>query len=154
MSIFYIIYKTVNVGSYFSNNPLFRLIFNTILYIPCLLVIIVDFIVDLFSKKSVNVATANAATSVTTLHGATTDVTSKLSNSILGPTTKNDLLFLGVSVTVCGLYLLLNHIIIPYGMKKYYSQGGLQLVNNPISTNILTNVASYETLNNSGLSSR
>lgn len=36
-------------------------------------------------------------------------------------------------------------------MKKYYTQGGLQLVNNPISTNVLTNVATYETLNNSGL---
>ena len=151
MSIFYIIYKTVNVGGYFSNNPLFRLILNTILYIPCLLVIIVDFIVDLFSKKSVDVAASNAATSVTTLHGATTDVTSKLSNSILGTTTKNDFLFLGVSVTVCGLYILLNYIIVPYGMKKYYSQGGLQLVNNPIPTNVLTNVASYETLNNSGV---
>jgi hypothetical protein len=147
MSIFYIIYKTVNVGDYFSNNPLFRLIFNTILYIPCLLVIILDFIVDLFSSKSVNIAAANVVNTVST------DVTPKssiFSNSVLGTTTKNDFIFLGVSVTICGLYVLFNYIIIPYGMKKYYNQGGLQLVNNPISTNILTNVATYENLNSSG----
>jgi hypothetical protein len=149
IGIFSFIYKTVNAGGYFSSNPLFRLIFNTILYIPCLLVIILDFIVDLFSSKPVDVAAANAVTAASTLHGATTDVTSK--SSILGTTTKNDFLFLGLSVTVCGLYILLNYIIIPYGMKKYYNQDGLQLVNNPIPTNVLTNVASYETLNNSGL---
>lgn len=152
IGIFSIIYKTVNAGGYFSSNPLFRLIFNTILYIPCLLVIVLDFIVDLFSKKPVDVAASNAANAVTTLHGSTTNITSNssnLSNSMLGSTTKNDFLFLGISVSVCGLYVLLNYIIIPYGMKKYYSQGGLQLVNNPISTNVLTNVASYETLNTS-----
>jgi hypothetical protein len=149
IGIFSIIYKTVNAGGFFSSNPLFRLIFNTILYIPCLLVIIVDFIVDLFSSKPVDLAAANAVTAASTLHGATTEVTSK--SSILGTTTKNDFIFLGVSVTVCGLYILLNYIIIPYGMKKYYNQGGLQLVNNPIPTNVLTNVASYETLNNSGV---
>jgi hypothetical protein len=149
IGIFSIIYKTVNAGGYFSSNPLFRLIFNTILYIPCLLVTVVDFIVDLFSKKPVDIAAANAVNAATTFHGATTDVTT--SSSILGTTTKNDFLFLGISVSVCGLYVLLNYIIIPYGMKKYYSQGGLQLVNNPISTNELTNIATYDTLNSSGV---
>jgi hypothetical protein len=154
MSIFYFVYKTVNAGDYFSNNPLFRLISNTILYIPCLLVIIVDFIVDLFSTKSFDIAAANAVNGVASnkVNRMSTDFTPKssiFSNSILGTTTKNDFIFLGVSVTICGLYVLFNYIIIPYSMKKYYNQGGLQLVNNPISTNVLTNVATYENLNKS-----
>ena len=149
IGIFSIIYKTVNAGGYFSDNPLFRLIFNTILYIPCLLVIIIDFIVDLFSKKPVDVAAANAVAAASTLHGATTEITSK--SSILGTTTKNDFVFLGISLTVCGLYVLFSYIIIPYGRKKYYSQGGLQLVNDPIPTNQLTNVATYDKLNSSGV---
>jgi hypothetical protein len=33
IGIFAIIYKTVNAGGYFSNNPIFRLILNTILYL-------------------------------------------------------------------------------------------------------------------------
>ena len=143
ISIFTIIYKTVNAGGYFSSNPLFQLIFNTILYIPCLLVVIMDFIVDLFNNKPVGVATTSAVNAASSLHGATSPV-------IFGNTTKNDLLFLGASVTICGLYILFNYVIIPYGMKKYYTQGGKQLLNNPISTNVLTNIATYDTLNTSG----
>ena len=149
IGMFAVLYKLVNAGGYFSNNPVFRLIFNTILYIPCLLVVIVDFVVDIFNKKPVAAAAGVAATAATTLHGATTVATTAKSTSpiVFGNTTKNDLMFLGISVSVCGLYLLLNFVIIPYGMTKYYKQGGKQLVNNPISTEILTNVATYEKLN-------
>jgi hypothetical protein len=66
---------------------------------------------------------------------------------MFGNTTKNDLLFLGAAIALCGLYVLFDYIIIPYGTQKYYTQGGKQLVNNPIPTNVLTNVATYDTLN-------
>lgn len=131
IGIFAIIYKTVNAGGYFSNNPIFRLIFNTILYIPCLLVVIIDFIVDLVRNKSVNAETASKS----------------FTPVMFGNTTKNDLLFLGAAIALCGLYVLFDYIIIPYGTQKYYTQGGKQLVNNPIPTNVLTNVATYDTLN-------
>jgi len=173
IGMFSVLYKLVNAGGYFSNNPLFRLIFNTILYIPCLLVIIADFITDLFNKKPAGAAAAEAVTAATTLHGATTPKGSKtpytqsssVSSSksepwswspftfpspiIFGNTTRNDLIFLGISVSVCGLYVLFNYIIIPYGMTTYYKQGGKQLINNPVSTDILTNVATYQKLNGS-----
>ncbi len=163
IGMFTVLYKLVNAGGYFSNSPLFRLIFNTVLYIPCLLVVIVDFIVDLFNKKPN--AAASAVTAATTLHGATTPLkpsnlskpskpsttssSSFTSPIIFGDTTKNDLIFLGISVSICGLYLLFNYVIIPYGMTKYYKQGGKQLINNPISTDVLTNVATYQKLNGS-----
>ncbi len=134
IGIFAIIYKTANAGGYFSRNPIFRLIFNTILYIPCLLVVIIDFIFDLFGNKSGDRTTS-----------------SKSSSSIFGNTTKNDLIFFVAIVTLCGIYILFDHIIIPYGKQKYYTQGGKQLINNPIPTDILTNVATYDTLNSSGL---
>jgi len=152
IGVFAIFYKLVNAGGYFANNPVFRLIFNTILYIPCLLVVIVDFIVDLFNKKPVGTAAATAATAATTLHGATTATTTSTKSTspiVFGNTTKNDLMFFGGAVSVCGLYLLFNYVLIPFGMKTYYKQGGKQLVNNPISTDILTNVATYEKLNGS-----
>jgi hypothetical protein len=139
IGIFAIIYKTANAGGYFSRNPLFQLIFNTILYIPCLLVVIIDFIVDLFSNKSVDLATKTS-----------TSASKSLSSNIFGNTTKNDLLFLGASITLCGIYVFFDYIIIPYGTEKYYTQGGNQLLNNPIPTNVLTNVATYDTLNSSG----
>jgi hypothetical protein len=146
--VFAIIYKLVNAGGYFANTPIFRLIFNTILYIPCLLVVIVDFIADLFKQKPD--AAATAVTAATTLHGATTVVettTTGKSPIVFGNTTKNDIIFLGISVSVCSLYLLFNYVIIPFGMTKYYKQGGKQLINNPIATDVQTNVATYENLN-------
>ena len=178
IGMFSVLYKLVNAGGYFSNNPLFRLIFNTILYIPCLLVIIADFITDLFNKKPAATAAAEAVTAATTLHGATTPKgtkspvtktpypqTSSVSSSksepwswspftfpspiIFGNTTRNDLIFLCISVSVCGLYVFFNNIIIPYGMTTYYKLGGKQLINNPVSTDILTNVATYQKLNGS-----
>ena len=142
-----IVYKVVNAGGYFSNTPLFRLIFNTILYIPCLLVVLVDFMVDLFKQKPG--AAATAVTAATTLHGATTMTppTTGKSPIVFGNTTKNDLIFLGISVSWCGLYLLFNYVIIPFGETKYYKQGGKQLINNPVPMDVLTNVATYENLN-------
>jgi hypothetical protein len=157
--VFAILYKLVNSGEYFSNSPLFRLIFNTILYIPCLIVVIVDFIVDLVKRKP-GAATA-AITAATTLHGATTTESAKTaaktlsgathgsatSPIVFGNTTKNDVMFLIIAVSLCGLYLLFDYVIIPYGMTAYYKQGGTQLINNPVSTDVLTNVATYENLN-------
>jgi hypothetical protein len=150
LAVFAILYKLVNAGGYFANSPLFRVVFNTILYIPCLLVVIVDFIADLFKQKP-GAATA-AVTAATTMHGATTAVTQGTSKSpiVFGNTTKNDLIFFGISVSVCGLYLLFNYIIIPFGMTRYYKQGGRQLINNPLPTDVQTNVATYEKLNGEG----
>lgn len=154
--VFAILYKLVNAGGYFTNTPLFRLIFNTILYIPCLLVVMVDFMVDLFKQKPG--AAATAVTAATTLHGATTSTLtpppSGKSPILFGITTKNDMMFLGISVSLCGLYLLFNYVIIPFGMTKYYKQGGKQLINNPVATDVLTNVATSENLNGNGRSYR
>jgi hypothetical protein len=158
LAVFAIIYKLVNAGGYFANTPLFQLVFNTILYIPCLLVVIVDFIADLFKKKPD--AAATAVTAATTMHGATTAATkaattaatqsSSKSPIVFGNTTKNDLIFFGISVSVCGIYLLFNYLLIPYGMTRYYKQGGRQLINNPLPIDVQTNVATYENLNGEG----
>jgi hypothetical protein len=64
------------------------------------------------------------------------------------------MMFLGISVSLCGLYLLFNYVIIPFGMTKYYKQGGKQLINNPVATDVLTNVATSENLNGNGRSYR
>lgn len=154
IGMFTVLYKLVNAGGFLTNNPVFRLIFNTILYIPCLLVVIMDFIVELFNKKPTTgegTPLGSAVTAATTLHGATEAVAGPSSKSpiVFGNTTKNDLIFLGISVGICGTYLLMNYVIIPYGMTRYYKQGGKQLVNQPINTDILTNVATYENLNGS-----
>jgi hypothetical protein len=129
IGVFAVIYKIVVASGLNTKIPLFNLIYQTILYIPCLLVVLFDFISNRFKK------------------GANGSVSPSASTGILQGTTRNDIMFLGISVGLIGLYSLVNYIIIPFINKKYYKQGGHQLVNQPIRTNVLTNVATYEDLN-------
>ena len=129
IGVFAIIYKVVVASGFDSKIPLFNLIYHTILYIPCLLVVFSDFIAGFFRKGP------------SVPPGATPGVSQGQG------TTKNDLMFLGISVSLCGLYLLFNYVILPFVNRKYYKQGGQQLINQPIRTDILTNVATYESLN-------
>lgn len=135
IGMFSIIYKTLSKTG-FMDRPIIRLIFNTILYIPCLLVVLTDYIASFFR-----------GTSGTGMPGTSIPGTYISGSNILGITSKNDVMFLGASVSICGLYLLMNYIIVPYSRKKYYKQGGTQLINQPVKTEVLTNVATYQSLN-------
>jgi hypothetical protein len=133
IGVFSILYKTLSKTG-LMDKPIIRLIFNTILYIPCLLVILTDYIAGFFRGTSGMPSTGMPGTETS-------------GTNILGITTKNDLIFLGGAVSICSLYLLMNYIIVPYSRKKYYKQGGNQLINQPVKTDVLTNVATYQSLN-------
>ena len=107
-----IIWKLVNSGGYLEKNPIFRLILNTILYIPCLLVNIVDFITGQYKQTK--------QTEVTLL-----------------------LFALGIFVG----FFIIKFYIYPYISTTYYGQGGKSWINDPVSTEKLTSIASYQQLN-------
>ena len=107
-----IIWKLVNSGGYLEKNPIFRLILNTILYIPCLLVNIVDFITGQYKQTK--------QTEVTLL-----------------------LFALGIFAG----FFIIKFYLYPYVSTKYYGQGGKSWINDPVSTEKLTSVASYQELN-------
>lgn len=130
IGVFSILYKTLSKTG-LVDNPIIRLVFNTILYIPCLLVILIDYLASFFRGSP----------------GMPGTVTESPRSNILGITTKNDVRFLAASISICGLYLLMNYIIVPYSTKKYYKQGGTQLINQPIQTELVTNIATYQSLN-------
>ena len=116
-----IIYKLANAGGFLAKNPLYRLILNTLLYIPCLLVSIPNFIIGLFTKS-----------------GSTFTPTNPFEIKML-------VLSLGLLVGYFSWVFLLN----PFFKSRYLKQGGTQLVNQPIATDVLTSVASYQTLSDS-----
>ena len=119
-----LLYKLANAGGFLDKNPLYRLILNTLLYIPCLLVIVLHKISEIIG--------------LTKTPGSETPVT-----------TKFEIIMLAVGVVLISSYFILTSYIGPYLKSKYYKQGGEQIINQPIRTDILTNVASYQTLSKS-----
>jgi hypothetical protein len=107
-----VIWKLVNSGGYLTKNPVFRLIFNTILYIPCLLVNILDYFTGQYS-------------------------TSK----------QTELTMLLIALALFVGYFVLKYFMFPFIAKKYYGQDGISVVNDPMTTEKETIVASYQELN-------
>ena len=107
-----IIYKLANAGGFLDKNPYYRLILNTLLYIPCIFTTIIS---PLFNKSET-------------------------------PPNPFEIKMLILSLGLLVGYFLLVFLIKPYIQKVYLKQGGKQLINQPVSTDVLTNVSSYQLL--------
>jgi hypothetical protein len=118
-----IIYKLANAGGYLDKNPWYRLIINSIFYIPCLLVTIINYI------------------------GEFIGIYKQSTTSSFSPPTPSETKMLLLSLLLIGGYFTWGFLAKPYLTSKYLKQGGAQLVNQPIKTDKLTNIASYQTLN-------
>lgn len=114
-----------------EKNPVFKLIFNAIMYIPCIFIDLFIKIQGFFVTSSSIRGSKNAAT-----------VLSPMS----APSSRDIIMLIGSLVLIAayaGTVLFLK----PYLQKTYNKQGGEQLVNQPIETNKETNIATYQTLN-------
>lgn len=118
------VYKLANAGGFLDKNPYYRLVLNTLLYIPCLLVTFVNYISQLlgFSK---------------TPGGAFT------------PPKPFEIKMLVLGIVLVGLYFVWFFLAKRFLQSLYLKQGGKQLINQPIPTDILTNVSSYQNLSGS-----
>ena len=119
-----IIYKLANAGGFLDKNPYYRLILNTLLYIPCILVTFINKLSQLFGLT-------------------------KGSSDAFTPPKPFE-----IKILVLSLILLISYFLWFFLGKKmvqsaYLKRGGKQLINQPISTNVLTNVASYQSLSGS-----
>jgi hypothetical protein len=115
-----IIYRLISAGGFLEKNPYYRLIINTLFYIPCLLVYLVYTIAQILG--------------LTNTPGTL-------------PPSKNEIKFLLITLLLVLGYFFWFYFMQPYLKSNYLIQGGDQYINQPISTDVLTNVASYETLN-------
>jgi hypothetical protein len=127
-----IIYKLANAGGFLDKNPLYRLILNTLLYIPCIFVSIIDHISQLFSKSD----SKSDSKSLSQFFKGDTKFTA----------TKSDGKMLLISLGLLGGYFLWFFLLKPFIRRRYLTQGGKQLINQPVPTDVLTNVASYQSL--------
>ena len=119
-----LIYKTINVElpgkSNSKKDSFFSLIFNLILYIPCVL----SGIFDSGVKKFNNVKTAS---------GDNSDVLSSI-------------ILLVCTIIVLAVVFIIYYKM-PSVVSLFTLQGGKLLVNKPVDTNVLYTLASYEELN-------
>ena len=119
-----IIYKLANAGGFLDKNPYYRLVLNTLLYIPCLFVTIVNYIGQIIGL--VNGAPGTGST--------------------FTPPKPFEYKMLVLSLALLGGYFTWVFLGKPFLRNKYLKQGGQQLVNQPIQTDVLNNIASYQTL--------
>uniref|UniRef100_A0A6C0LCK4 LamG-like jellyroll fold domain-containing protein n=1 Tax=viral metagenome TaxID=1070528 RepID=A0A6C0LCK4_9ZZZZ len=122
-------FKIFSSTSFYQNSPLLRLIVNTLLYIPCIFVSIVDKLSFLFGIASKYSPKPTKDSNLPKM-------------KITDENTASYLVYLVLLLVASGIYL-----IYPYIEKKVTSQGGLLLVNQPVYLNQETNLASYQTLN-------
>ena len=119
-----IIYKLANAGGFLDKNPYYRLALNIILYIPCLLVSLTNYIRQLIVPH-----------------------TSGMPTPTLGsPPKPFEYIMLVLSLLLLICYFIWFYLGKPLLRTTYLKQGGQQLVNQPIQTDILSNIASFQSL--------
>jgi hypothetical protein len=118
-----IIYKLANAGGFLDKNPYYRLILNTLLYIPCLLVTLVSYLSKLlgFSKDAVG-------------------------TSAFAKPNPFETKMLVISLLLLSSYFFWIYLGKHFVESRYLKQGGKQLINNPVQTDVLTNVSTYQNL--------
>lgn len=121
-----LIYKLANAGGFLDKNPYYRLILNTLLYIPCLLVTFINYISQLFGFSKITGTSGTFA-----------------------PPKPFEIKMLVLGIVLLGLYFFWFFIAKRFFQSLYLKQGGKQLINQPIPTDILTNVSSYQKLSDS-----
>jgi hypothetical protein len=119
-----VIYKLANAGGFLDKNPYYRLLLNILLYIPCLLVIIIDKLTKLLGLK-------------------------QSSTEAFSPPNLFEIKMLILSLGLLGGYFLWFSVLKKYFQSLYFKRGGKQLINQPVQTDILTNVTSYQSLSKS-----
>jgi hypothetical protein len=116
-----IVFKALTYTNFYQNSPLTQLIINSIFYIPCILVALLDNFVK--------------------LTGLDTKPTGKDSGLFKPTTTDYILLVLAILLNVA-------YFTYPYAAVKFSKQGGTMLIDNPIYINSEHILASYQNLNN------
>ena len=134
IAISILVYKLVVKTSVYKDSPIFQLIFNSLFYIPCLLVSLFDNVSNAIPKNK---------TKNDIVNGLASGISS-IKKSASEPTPFSYYIILIISII-----LLLSYFSLPSLLRSFTQQGGQILINNPINTSSSTPLASYAQLNNS-----
>jgi hypothetical protein len=137
-----LIYKVVIETSAYKDSPLFQLIFNSVFYIPCILVSLFDNIVRLIPKNKMTTSISSDVSSG--ISSGISSGVSKIKQLASAPTPK---IYYFIFFIV--ILLILGYFILPFFLRRFTQQGGKLLINKPIEIKNATPLASYSQLNKS-----
>jgi len=126
-----IIYKLSNIGGFLDKYPAFRLVTNTVLFIPCA----ITYGVNYAKSKMQVVKPMTGKTSAQSMMQITST-----------PPKPYEMTILVVSLLLLTGYFLWVYWLYPILMNKYITQGGNQLINQPVVTTKETDVSTYDSL--------
>jgi len=133
LAVLGLVFKLITGGTYYKKSPVFRLIVNTLLYIPCILVGVID------SLLSVLGFTGEAGKSG--ISGLWSGLTSAVENTKNTPYTYVVLFFIIIFLYIAYFF------IGPQVQTNLSKQGGVTLVNNPVYTTSENTIGTYDELN-------
>ena len=132
--ILVLVYKLVVTSSVYKGSPLFQMVFNTVFYIPCLIVSLYDNIMKTIPKNNTTNSVGNSITSGI----------SSIKNMIAAPTPP-----IYYVVLVISTLLFVVYFIGPSFLKNLSQQGGRVLVNRPVELEKANYLGTYSQLNDS-----
>jgi len=135
-----LVFKLVTGGTYYKKSPFFRLIVNTLLYIPCILVGILDPILSFLGFGAGAAASAGKSGLTGLWHGLTTTIEA----------TKNTPIAYYVLLVVVILLYVIYFFLGKQLQTNLSKQGGTMLVNSPIYINVENSIGLYDNLNGTG----
>jgi len=137
VAILGLVFKLITGGTYYKKSPFFRLIVNTLLYIPCILVGLLDTIMSFLGIG----ASAGANAGKTGLSGLWAGLSSTIESTKNTPAS-----YYGLLVFIILLYVI--YFFLGQQIKTNVAkQGGTILVNNPVYTNSENTIGTYDNLN-------
>jgi Concanavalin A-like lectin/glucanases superfamily len=128
-----LVFKLITGGEYYKKTPFFRLVINTLLYIPCIFVGVIDAILSALGF--------GASTGKTGISGLWSGLSSTIESTKNTPYTYYVLLFIIIFLYI--FYFFLGSQI----QTNISKQGGTLLVNAPINTTSENTIGSYDHLN-------
>jgi hypothetical protein len=124
-----ILYRFFDIGKYLKNSPFLRLIYNVIMYLPCLLIYLIETPINLLIPTN----------RINTTNRSVRDIfNNEYSRTDIGTV----ILFFIIIV------LLLIVVFYPYVSQKIQLQGGKQIVNQTIYTNTEASLFTIKQLTN------
>jgi len=124
-----LVYRFFDIGSYLKNSPFFQLIYNVIMYVPCLLIYLIETPVHYLIPSSI---TKDANSSMKDMF-----------NNEYSKTNIGSFLLLLIMIILLFIYLFF-----PFLTEKIQLQGGKQITNQTIYTNKQADLFTLQQLTN------